>query len=290
MNALRERLWGVAAYFRGNTKLLSGMSLILALVLFWLIGFLVVSPARSAPLAGLPSQLPSWQYPLGTDTHGRDLLAVIMMGTGFTLRIGFVAGAIGLGLGTILGFLSGYYGGLLDTVIKWTGDVLLTIPILAVLVVVAAMLAGTMSLNFMTLLVASLSWMLPTRAIRAQVLSMREQAYVQVARLSGMNHLEVIVKELMPNLLPYLAASFVVTSAGAVLALIGLEFLGLGPQDIPTLGMTIYWATSYAAILRGMWWWWAPPAVIIAVLFVGLFLVSAGLDEIVNPKLKRRGI
>lgn len=290
MNALRERLWGVAAYFRGNTKLLSGVILILALVLFWLIGSLVVSPARSAPIAGLPSQPPSWQYPLGTDTHGRDLLAVMMMGTGFTLRIGFVAGAIGLGIGTILGFLSGYYGGLLDTIIKWTGDVLLTIPILAVLVVVAAMLPGTMSLNFMTLLVASLSWMLPTRAIRAQVLSMREQAYVQVARLSGMNHLEVIVKELMPNLLPYLAASFVVTSAGAVLALIGLEFLGLGPQDIPTLGMTIYWATSYAAILRGMWWWWAPPAVIIAALFVGLFLVSAGLDEIVNPKLKRRGI
>jgi peptide/nickel transport system permease protein len=214
----------------------------------------------------------------------------MMMGTGFTLRIGFIAGAIGLGIGTILGFLSGYYGGFIDTVIKWTGDVLLTIPILAVLVVVAAMLLGNMSLNFMTLIVASLSWMLPTRAIRAQVLSMREQAYVQVARLSGMNNLEVIVKELMPNLLPYLAASFVVTSAGAVLALIGLEFLGLGPQDVPTLGMTIYWATSYAAILRGMWWWWAPPAVIIAVLFVGLFLVSAGLDEIINPKLKRRGI
>lgn len=290
MNTLRVRLRGGAAYFRGNPKLLSGLILILILFLFWLIGSNVVSAARAAPLAGLPSQPPSLKYPLGTDTHGRDLLAVMMMGTGFTLRIGFIAGAIGLGIGTILGFLSGYYGGFIDTVIKWTGDVLLTIPILAVLVVVAAMLLGNMSLNFMTLIVASLSWMLPTRAIRAQVLSMREQAYVQVARLSGMNNLEVIVKELMPNLLPYLAASFVVTSAGAVLALIGLEFLGLGPQDVPTLGMTIYWATSYAAILRGMWWWWAPPAVIIAVLFVGLFLVSAGLDEIINPKLKRRGI
>ena len=290
MNALRKRLWGVAAYLRSNPKLLGGVSIILALVLFWLIGSLLLGPARAEPLTGLPSQPPSWQYLLGTDTHGRDLLAVMIAGTGFTLRIGFVAGIISLGIGTILGFLSGYYGGLVDTVIKGTTDVLLTMPALAILVVVAAMIPGVMSLDGMILIVASLSWMLPTRAIRAQVLIMREQAYIQVARLSGMNNLEVIVKELMPNLLPYLAASFVAATAGAVLALIGLEALGLGPQAIPTLGMTIYWAISYAAIVRGMWWWWAPPAVIIAALFVGLFLLTAGLDEIANPKLKRRGI
>lgn len=287
MNALRKRLWGAAAYGRRNPKLLSGVGLILALVLFWLIGSLLVSPTRAEPLAGLPSQSPSWQYLLGTDSHGRDLLAVIMVGTGLTLRIGLSAGAIGLGIGMILGFVSGYYGGLLDTVIKGAADVLLTLPLLAVLVVVVAMMPGVISLNLMILVVASLSWMLPTRAIRAQVLTMRERAYIQVARLSGMNNLEVIVKELMPNLLPYLAACFVGATAGAVLASIGLEALGLGPQHLPTLGMTIYWAVSYAAMLRGMWWWWAPPAVIIALLFVGLFLLTAGLDEIANPRLRR---
>lgn len=288
MNALRKRLWGVAAYLRSNPKLLSGVSIILALVLFWFIGSLLLDPARAEPLTGLPSQPPSWQYLLGTDTHGRDLLAVMIRGAGFTLRIGFLAGTISLGIGMILGFLSGYYGGLVDTVIKGTADVLLTMPALAILVVIAAMIPGEMSLDVMILIVASLSWMLPTRAIRAQVLTMREQAYIQMARLSGVSNLEVIVKELMPNLLPYLAASFVAATAGAVLALIGLEALGLGPQAIPTLGMTIYWAISYAAIVRGMWWWWAPPAVIIATLFVGLFLLTAGLDEIANPRLRRR--
>lgn len=288
MNALRKRLWGVAAYLRSNPKLLGGVSIILALVLFWFIGSLLLGPARAEPLTGLPSQPPSWQYLLGTDTHGRDLLAVMITGAGFTLRIGFLAGTISLGIGMILGFLSGYYGGLVDTVIKGTADVLLTMPALAILVVVAAMIPGEMSLNVMILIVASLSWMLPTRTIRAQVLTMRERAYIQMARLSGMNNLEVIVKELMPNLLPYLAASFVAATAGAVLALVGLEALGLGPQSIPTLGMTIYWAIAYAAIIRGMWWWWAPPAVIIAALFVGLFLLTAGLDEIANPRLRRR--
>lgn len=290
MNALRKRLWGLAAYLRSNHKLLGGVSIIVALVLFWFIGSLLLGPARANPLAGLPSQPPSSQFLLGTDTHGRDLMAVMIAGAGYTLRIGFVAGTIGLGIGTILGFLSGYYGGHVDTVIKGGTDVLLTVPVLAVLVVVAATIPGEMSLNVMILLVASLSWMAPSRTIRAQVLTMREQAYIQVARLSGMNNLEIIVKELMPNLLPYLAASFVAATAGAVLALIALEALGLGPQALPTLGMTIYWAISYGALVRGMWWWWAPPAVIIAVLFVGLFLLTAGLDEIANPKLKRRGI
>jgi peptide/nickel transport system permease protein len=187
----------------------------------------------------------------------------------------------------ILGFLTGYYRGLLDTLIMGIVDILLTIPPLAVLVVIAAMTVEVISLNSMILIVASLSWMLPTRTIRAQVLSMRESGYVPMAKLSGMNDLEIIVRELMPNLLPYLAAGFVSATASAVLATIGLEALGLGPQSLPTLGMTIYWAISFSALLRGMWWWWLPPVIIIAALFVGLFLLTAGLDEIANPKLRR---
>jgi peptide/nickel transport system permease protein len=263
------------------------VSIILALVLFWLIGSLIVSPARAQPISGLPDQPPSLKYLLGTDSNGRDLLAVIIVGTGLTLRIGFLAGAIGLGIAIALGFLSGYYGGFLDTIIRGVVDVLLTIPALAVLVVIAAMISGVITLNLMIIIVASLSWMLPTRTIRAQVLTMREKAYIPMAKISGMKNLEIIIKELIPNLLPYLAAGFVGATSAAVLATIGLEALGLGPQSLPTLGMTIFWAVSFSAMLRGMWWWWLPPVIIIAALFVGLFLLTAGLDEIANPKLRR---
>jgi len=288
MKALGKRLSRVGAYCRRNPKLVSGVSIILTLVLFWLIGSLLLSPTRAQPISGLPDQPPSWRYLLGTDSNGRELLAVMVVGTGLTLRIGILAGAIGLGIGIILGFLSGYYGGLLDTVIKGIVDVLLTVPPLAVLVVIAAVITRAMTLDFMIVIVASLSWMLPTRTIRAQVLTMRERAYIRVARLSGMNSLEVIVKELMPNLLPYLAASFVGATAASVLACIGLEALGLGPQTLPTLGMTIFWSVSFSAMLRNMWWWWLPPIIIIVILFVGLFLLTAGLDEIANPRLRRR--
>jgi peptide/nickel transport system permease protein len=139
----------------------------------------------------------------------------------------------------------------------------------------------------MALIVALLSWRWPARTIRAQVLTMRERTWVQVARLSGMAGPKIILLELIPNLLPFLAAALVGAVASAILASIGLEALGLGPADSPTLGMTIYWVIFYAALLHGFWWWWLPPIVIIGVLFVGLFNLASGLDEIANPRLRK---
>lgn len=126
-----------------------------------------------------------------------------------------------------------------------------------------------------------------TRTIRSQVLSMRERGYVQIAKISGMSTPEIIFYELMPNLLPYLAASFVGSVGSAILASIGLEALGLGPQNEPTMGMTIYWSIAFNALIRGLWWWWLTPIVLLVLLFVGLMLISTGLDEVANPRVRR---
>jgi peptide/nickel transport system permease protein len=139
----------------------------------------------------------------------------------------------------------------------------------------------------MAAVIALLAWMWPTRTIRAQVLTLRERSYVEIARLSGMGDIKIIFKELLPNLLPYLAASFVGAVSAAILAAVGLEALGLGPQTDPTLGMTIFWGMYYGAILRGMWWWWVPPMAAISYVFIGLFMISWGLDELANPRLRR---
>ena len=245
MNGFNKVLGAARAYCRRNPKLVGGIGIVIFLILFWLIGSVVVSPAKAQPISGLPDQPPSLKHLLGTDSNGRDLLAVMIVGTGLTIRIGFLAGFIGLGIAIGLGFLAGFYRGPLDTIIMGVVDVLLTVPPLAVLVVVAAMIKEVISLNVMIVIVASLSWMLPTRAIRAQVLTMREREYVQIAKLSGMSNLEIIAREMIPNLLPYLAAGFVSSTAAAILASIGLEALGLGPQSLPTLGMTIFWSISF---------------------------------------------
>jgi peptide/nickel transport system permease protein len=107
-----------------------------------------------------------------------------------------------------------------------------------------------------------------------------------MARLSGASTPAIMFKEMMPNLLPYLAASFTGNVSGAILAVTSLEVLGLGPTRIPTLGMTIFYAISASAILRGMWWWWGVPIVALIWIFSGLFLMTIGLDEIANPRLR----
>ena len=270
-----------------NGQLLLGIFILLLLIAFWLAGSFTVDLSKAAPLSAAPDMPPSNEYPLGTDSAGRQLLPVMVVGTPMTLKIGLIAGSIGLVIGVILGFIAGYFGGITDAIIRTLSDVALTVPALAVLVVIASVISDTLSPEIMALIIAALSWMWPTRTIRAQVLTMRERAYVEVARLSGQNDFEIIFKELVPNLLPYLAASFVGAVAAAVLAAIGLEALGLGPQSEPTLGMTIFWARYYNALPRGMWWWWAPPVLIIILLFIGLFLVSAGLDQIANPRTRR---
>ena len=277
----------IFAQTRQHPHLTAGLVVVALVVALGPVGSLFIDRDMTRVGSATADLAPSTTHPLGTDSAGRDLLAVIVTGTPLTLRVGLVAGAVGLGIGTLLGFLAGYFGRLVDTLIKGAADVLLTIPGLLFLVVIASSIRTAVSVDMMALVIASLAWMVPTRTIRAQVLSLRERAYVQMARLSGMGDLEIIARELLPNLLPYLAASFVSALASAILASIGLEALGLGPQNEPTLGMTIYWCLYYTSLLRGLWWWWAPPLLIIVLIFIGLYLVSLGLDRIANPRLRQ---
>jgi peptide/nickel transport system permease protein len=280
-----SRAWrGLGAY----PMLTVGLVLILAIVLMSLIGPHFVEKDRINVGYALPDQKPSREYLLGTDTVGRQMLAIIIYGTPLTLKVGLIAGMIGLVVGTAFGLISGFYGGIADSVLRGAADAFLTVPGLLVLVVIATTFQGGISITTQALVVSALAWMYPTRTIRSQVLSIRERGYVQLSRFSGMNGAEIITREIVPNLLPYLAASFVGAVSAAILASIGLEALGLGPQNEPTLGMTIYWSMYYTSILRNLWWWFAPPIVVIIIIFMGLFMISAGLDQIANPRLRSR--
>lgn len=274
-------------YLRRNASLAVGLALLGLLLAFMTVGALTVDTANIQPLSAPALQPPSWEYPFGTDRQGRDLLAVMVAGTPLTLRIGFIAGFIGVGVGAVLAFTAAYYRGWVDTLIRSIADIGLTVPQLLVLIIIAVSLKGSLSVNQMAIIVASLAWLTPTRTIRAQVLTLRERGYVEIARLNGMSGPEIIFRELMPNLLPYLAATLVSSVSAAILASVGLEVLGLGPVEAPTLGMTLYWVNFNAAIVNGWWWWWTAPLVVIIIVFLGLFFLTAGLDEIANPRLRR---
>jgi peptide/nickel transport system permease protein len=274
-------------YLRRNPSLVLGTALLVLLALFITVGRLFIDPADARPLSVPTLRPPSWDYPFGTDRQGRDLFAALVTGTPLTLKIGFIAGFLGVGIGTVLAFVAGYYRGLVDTLIRGVADIGLTVPGLLVLIIIAVSVRGGLTVNEMALIVASLAWLNPTRTIRAQVLTLRERGYIEVARLSGMSGPEIIVREMMPNLLPYLAATLVSAVSAAILASIGLEVLGLGPLESPTLGMTLYWVLFNGAIINGWWWWWTAPIVIILMVFLGLFFVTVGLDEIANPRLRQ---
>ena len=271
---------------RWSPALIAGLLLLAVPLLPILVGPFLVTPEMADVFGDVPNLPPSALHPLGTQSEGRDLLAALMLGTPSTLTIGLIGGGTALLIGGILGLLSGYLGGWVDSVVRTVVDVGLTIPPLAILILVAASFP-IVSIVSMGLIVAATAWMGPTRVIRAQILSLREREFVRVAKLSDAGTLRIVFLELMPNLIPFLAASFVNSMTTAILASIGLEVLGLGSRQSYTLGNTIYEAVYYTAMWRGMWWWWLPPIVVLVCIFVGLFLVSHVLDRVANPRLER---
>lgn len=279
------RAKAVVRYVFGDWKLLLGLLLTLAILLFGPVGSQLVDEARTDLGAGGFAERPSRAHPLGTDTTGRDMLAMMIYSTPPTIQIGLVAGAAATIVGVILGLVSGFYRGPVDTLIRGVGDVALTIPALAVLIVLAAFLQTT-GVAAMGLIIAVFAWPWTARAVRSQTLTMRELGFVSMARLSGRNGPQILFLELLPNLLPYVMATFVAAVSGAILVAVGLQLLGLGPIDTLTLGLILQYSFEYGAIVRGMWWWWGPPTVLLVLLFIALFLISMALDEISNPRLK----
>jgi peptide/nickel transport system permease protein len=180
---------GLLRTLRRNPSFVLGALLILLLVGFALSGRLFVGWNDAFPLSAPPSMPPGDGWAFGTDADGRNLLAVIVYGTLLTLKIGVIAGCLGLGIGTTLAFVAAYHGGWLDVVLRLAVDVLITIPTLLVLVVIASVIHHAMNTTMMGIIIALLAWREPTRQIRSQVLVMREAPYVKLALLNGASSL-----------------------------------------------------------------------------------------------------
>ena len=283
-----ERLTPVKKYALRNPSLIIGLALLGSLLLFVGIGQLVWDTEMFRTLSTKTRLAPTWAHPFGTDTQGRDLLAVAIRGTPLTLRIGLIAGFVSIGVGTVAAFMAAYYRGWVDGAIRSVVDVGLAMPGLLILILIRINIGRELSVDEMGLSLGLVGWVFPARTIRSQVLVMREQAYVELSRLSGTSGMGIIFKEMLPNLIPYITASLVGSVAGAILASIGLEAIGLGNFSTPTLGMTIFFNIQFSSIILGMWWWWLPPLVAIVIVFLGLFLISSGLDEWSNPRLRKR--
>ena len=278
----------ILRYLRRNKSLGIGLLIIALLVAFTVIGFLMVDPQHAYPLSAPTRKPPSWNYPLGTDFFGRDLLAAMVVGMWQTAVIGLLAGGLGTLIGVVLGFVSAYFGGWIDAVIKGACQILTPIPVLLIQVVVAGSLdKRDVTIYTMAGIVVILAWMGPTLVIRSQVLTMKERQFVSVAKLSGVGDMGIIFGEILPNLLPFIAAAFVGAVFAAVFASFYLAVLGLGPLREPLLGNIIWAAQSQGAFFNGWWWWPIAPAVAMILILASLALVNMGLDELANPRVRR---
>jgi peptide/nickel transport system permease protein len=274
-----------------NSKFVLGSIIVLIVLLFGLLGPLFWN-TDLAYTASSPTNLPPmWdkggtpEHPLGTESNGRDMLASLIVGIPASLEVGLVAASIGLGVGVLLGSIAGYIGGWVDHIVRTISDAVMTIPSLMVLIAIAAYIHMT-DVTEMALILALFAWPAPTRLVRSQVLTLRERGYVRMALLSNVPPLEIMLVEMVPNMLPWLAASLTGGISGAILGAVGLEALGLGPARVPSLGMIINYALTSSALVRGMVWWWLPPIIALVLVFTGFFLMTIGLDEIANPRLR----
>jgi peptide/nickel transport system permease protein len=283
-----NRFWLAMRYIRRNKSLAVGLAILLFLIAFTVIGFMVINPKHAYPLSAAARKPPSLQYPLGTDFFGRDLFAAMVVGMWQTAAIGVVAGGIGTVIGVFLGFVSAYFGGWIDTIIKTVCQILTPIPVLLIQVVVAGTLdKRSVTIMMMALIIVMLSWMGTTLVVRSQVLTMKERQFVSVAKLSGVGSMGIIFKEIMPNLLPFIAAAFVVQVFQAVFASFYLAVLGLGPLREPLLGNIIWSAQGQGAFFNGWWWWPIEPAVAMVLILGSLALINMGLDELANPRVRK---
>src|SRR5437870_380050 len=280
----------VVSILMENRNFLIGAAIFLTLVVIALVGSQLLGPGPLRSGALRPKLGPAAQpiLLLGSTTLGQSVFAQILQAIPGSCLVGLLAALIGTSLGALIGLTSGYFGGKVDTALRVLVDVFLSVPSLLFLILIASLLRGV-GVPLLAVIIGLFAWAWPARAVRSQVLTLKERPFVSVAQLSGMSGLEIVWNELLPLLLPWLGANFVNAFIAAVLAESGLSILGLGPQRDMTLGMMIYWSLNYSAVLQNMWWWWLPPVMLLIIFFMALYLIHIGLDEVSNPRLRQAG-
>ena len=278
----------ILRYLRRNLGLVLGLLIVLGLMVFTVHGLLTIDPKAAYPLAVRPKLPPSLQNPFGTDFFGRDLYSAMVVGLWQTALIGIIAGTLGTAIGVVLGFTAAYFGGIFDTVIKGVCQILTPIPAFLIQVIIAGSIdKREVTIYTMAFIVLLFSWMGPTLVIRSQVLSMKERQFVLVSKLSGMGDIGIIFQEILPNLLPFIAAALVGQVFASMFASFYLAVLGLGPLREPLLGNIIWAAQSQGAFFNGWWWWPIIPAGAMVLILFSLALINMGLDELANPRIRR---
>ncbi len=278
---------GIKIFFTkmySNKKSAIGFSIILLYVIVAIVGPLLF-PYDSTVNTANKYLAPSLEHPFGTDWMGLDVFRQVISGTSSVLQVAFFTAFLSIALGTVLGILSGYVGGWVDRVIMTIVNIFLSVPSFPVYLMMAALFTIETPIT-MALMISIFSWAGLCRAIRVQVISLKESDFIQICRVMNMSTGHIIFKEIMPNLFSYIAVNFVLILRGSILASVGIMLVGLASYNPTDWGVIIQ-----AARMRGLMnvnnvIIMLYPLVAILIFQIAALMLSQGLDETINPRLK----
>ena len=260
---------------------LRGMLLLMVAVLGG--GWLISYATEPTALVAQPLSAPSWEHWFGTNGQGQSVFLRTMAGGAMTLTIAVIVALLVVSFGTFIGMMAAMQKGLVGRFLDLLINVTLVVPGLPLAVVIAAYAPpGPLT---MILLLSLTGWSWTARVMKAQAASLRERDFVLASKLAGEPMWRIMLFDIVPNLLPIMAASFIGACTYAMGAQVGLEFLGLGDLSVVTWGTNLYWAQNDGALLTGAWWTYVPSGLGLALIGYLLTMLNRSLDEIANPRL-----
>jgi peptide/nickel transport system permease protein len=282
--------------FSARTDGVVGVAILVVFAVLALAPALFVGPLENAVSAsGLPLDPPSAAHLLGTDELGRDMINLTVHGARISMTIGLLATLITVVVGVGIGILSGFLGGRWDAFLMWLTDVFLVLPNLVLAIALAPILLDLVGDNaelfgiratllVIVVVIGLTSWATTARVIRSQVLSLKERAFVDRARVIGTGPGRIMRRHILPNIINLIVAQAVLTFAYAVFTETSLSFIGLGDPFSPSWGQILNAAQEAGAPGLLAWWYIAPPAVCVVLVVVAFTLVGNALDDVLNPK------
>jgi peptide/nickel transport system permease protein len=247
----------------------------------------VIAEHSPTEIVGLPGQPPNREFWFGTTDQGYDVFAQVIWGARISLAVGAAAAVISTVIAATLGMLAAYAGGWVDDTINLVTNVFLVIPALPLLLVVYSFLPARGPV-VMILILGLTTWAVEARILRGQALSLRNRDFVLAAKVAGERTWRVVFGEIMPNMISRIAAGFLLVFYLSIIFAAGLEFLGFGDVNKTSWGTTLYWAQNNSSVLQGAWWHFVFPGVALALAVAALVFINYGVDELANPRLRRR--
>lgn len=270
--------------FFSNGKTIVGFAILVFFVLVAVLGPLLFPYNSDTDMAN-SYLMPSWEHPFGTDWLGRDVFRQVIAGTGSVLEIAFYSAVFTVVIGTVLGIVSGYLGGWVDKVIMAVTNIFLSIPSFPIYLLLAAIVTINTPVS-LSVIISIWSWAGLCRAVRVQIMSLKERDFIQICTVMHMSKAHIIFRELLPNVFSYIAINFVMAMRNAIMASVGIMLVGLAAYDPTNWGAIINAARTKGLMNVKNIYILLYPLICIIVFQISTLLLANGLDETLNPRLK----